>query len=102
MDLRLGGTFGASNHPGETGEYVAVQGWLFPYIASERVSTTNGRFNHLYLRYLRADAGDNDWDMTSFSGRGTWRLLGWEPDTYGEFEGFDTWPYAAGGRAGGS
>lgn len=91
LDFRVYGTFGASNHEGSEGEYISVQGWLFPYVAGQRVATTLDGHNHILLRYAKADATDNDWEMAGCNGASEWRSLGWDPDAYGEFGGLDVW-----------
>lgn len=94
LDLRVRGTFGASIYDDR---YMGVQGWLYPYLQGHRLATTAERRNHILLRYARSDADDNDWEMADCTGHSEWRSLGWSRDTYGEFEGQDTWPDAAGG-----
>lgn len=90
LAFQLRGTFGASNYEGLEGQYIGVQGWLYPYVLERRVATTDGH-NHIFLRYAKADAGDDDWEMHGCVGEGAWRIIGWEPDLYGEFEGEDHW-----------
>ena len=96
VGLQFRGTFGASDHEGVEGQYIAVQGWLYPYVLQSRVATTADGHNHIYLRYVKADADDNDWEMIGCTGEGGWRIFGWEPDVYGEFEGEDDWQDAPG------
>ncbi len=86
--VRVRGVFGASILEGR---YVGVQGWLYPYIQDHRVATTSQGNNHIFLRYAKSDAEDNDWEMMGCSGIGEWRSIGWSPDTYGEFDGQDLW-----------
>jgi len=91
LGFQFRGTFGASDYEGVAGPYMGVQGWLYPYVLQSRVATTADGHNHIYLRYAKADAGDDDWEMVGCTGEGGWRIFGWEPDTYGEFEGQDSW-----------
>lgn len=91
LALSVRGTFGASTYEGRDAEYVGVQGWLYPYIAGQRTATTGDGHNHIFLRYAKADADDNDWEMIGCTGGSGWRMLGWSPDTYGEFGGLDIW-----------
>lgn len=91
LGFQVRGTFGASDHEGVEGPYLGVQGWLYPYVLQSRVATTAHGHNHIYLRYAKADAGNDDWEMIGCTGEGGWRILGWEPDTYGEFEEEDVW-----------
>jgi hypothetical protein len=90
FQLRLWGTFGV-DFPG--GEFPCVQGFVYAYHDSLRLVTKKGH-NHLYLRYARIDAADDDWAMTGCSGPSDWRSYGWSVDEYDEFEGFETWPDA--------
>ena len=91
IDFHVRGTFGASDHEGTKSAYIGVQGWLYPYVAGQRMATTRLGHNHIYLRYAKADAADDDWEMLGCAGAGSWRSLGWSPDTYGEFDGLDEW-----------
>lgn len=91
LGFQVRGRFGASDHEGFKGPYLGVQGWLYPYVLQRRVATTADGHNHIYLRYAKADAADEDWEMIGCTGEGGWRILGWEPDLYGEFEGEDDW-----------
>ena len=96
LGLQCRGTFGAEDVEGVAGPCMVVRAWLYPYVLQHRVATTGEGHNHVFLRYAKADAGDEDWDMAGCTGEGAWRMLGWEPDVYGEFEGDDYWPYAQG------
>lgn len=91
LDFHVHGTFGASNHEGAESDYIGVQGVLYSYVAGQRVATTADGHNHIFLRYAKDDADDDDWEMTGCTGASAWRSLGWSPDTYGEFEGWDCW-----------
>ncbi|MEM6473639.1 MAG: hypothetical protein AAF802_29040 [Planctomycetota bacterium] len=91
LDFQIVGTFGASRHAGIEVDYIAVQGWLFPFIAGQRTATTADGYNHIFLRYARVDADDDDWEMIRCKGPGAWRSLGWSPDTYDEFGGLNSW-----------
>lgn len=92
LGLQFRGTFGAEDIEGASGPYMAVRAWLYPYVLQHRVATTEDGHNHVFLRYVKADAGDDDWEMIGCTGEGDWRIFGWEPDVYGEFEGGDIWP----------
>ncbi|WP_254507737.1 hypothetical protein [Anatilimnocola floriformis] len=89
LDFQVRGVFGASNYEGENGQYVGVQGWLYLYVAGRRVATTVDGRNHIFMRYAKADAADDDWEMNNFQGESGWRLLGWSIDEYEEFGGLD-------------
>ncbi len=91
LDFQVSGTFGASKYDGVETEYIGVQGWLYPYVSGQRVATTADGHNHVFLRYAKTDADDNDWEMLGCTSASSWRSLGWEPDTYGEFGGNDFW-----------
>ncbi|GAB5403954.1 MAG: hypothetical protein Aurels2KO_21850 [Aureliella sp.] len=91
LDFHVRGTFGASNYEGTETDYIGVQGWLYPYVAGQRTATTEDGHNHIFLRYAKTDADDNDWEMVGCTGVGSWRSLGWSPDTYDEFGGLDSW-----------
>ena len=91
LGLQLHGTFGATDYEGLAGRYIGVQCWIYPYVLQRRVATTAERHNHIFLRYAKADAHDDDWEMVACTGESCWRILGWEPDVYGEFEGQDDW-----------
>jgi hypothetical protein len=91
LDFQLRGTFGAADYDGQDSKYIGVQGWLYPYIAGQRVMTTADGHNHIFLRYAKVDAIDNDWEMRDCTGVSAWRSLGWSPDEYEEFDGYDTW-----------
>jgi hypothetical protein len=91
LSLQVRGTFGASRYTGTCSDYVAVQGWLYPYIDGRRTMTTLGSLNHIFLRYLKADARDSDWEMPNCTGDSAWRSLGWGVDEHDEFGGLDFW-----------
>ena len=61
--LRARGTFGASNYEGTTSSFIGVQGWLYPYINGKRVVTTENGHNHIFMRYAKTNAEDDDWEM---------------------------------------
>ena len=87
---RLWGTFGV-DFPGR--EYACVQGFVYAYQDARRVILPSGE-NHIYIRYTRIDAEHNDWPMTECTGASNWRSYGWSMDEYGEFEGYEYWPFA--------
>jgi hypothetical protein len=91
LDFRVRGTFGASHYEGTQANYMGVQGCLYPYVLGQRTVTTADGHNHIFLRYAKTDADDDDWEMLGCTGTGSWRILGWSPDTYGEFDGLDFW-----------
>ena len=91
LEFHVRGTFGASSYEGVEGDYMGVQGWLYPYVLGQRTATTADGHNHIFLRYAKSDADDNDWEMLRCAGISAWRSLGWSPDTYDEFGGFDSW-----------
>jgi hypothetical protein len=88
LDLNVRGTFGASIYEDR---YMAVQGWLYAYLLGQRLATIANGHNHIFLRYAKTDADDDDWDMAGCTGSSAWRSLGWSPDTYDEFDGLDVW-----------
>lgn len=88
LEHRLRGTFGV-DFP--SAEYACVQGFVYAYQNDRRVILPSGE-NHIYIRYARIDADDNDWPMSSCTGDSDWRSYGWSVDEYGEFEGFEQWP----------
>jgi len=88
LNLQIDGTFGASVYDER---WMGVQGWLYPYLQGQRLATTADGHNHIFLRYAKIDATDDDWEMAGCTGPSAWRSFGWSPDTYGEFEGFDAW-----------
>ncbi|QDT72168.1 hypothetical protein [Lacipirellula limnantheis] len=63
LGFQVRGRFGASDHEGVEGPYIGVQGWLYPYVIQQIVDTTADGHDHIYLRYAKADAGDDDWEM---------------------------------------
>jgi len=91
LDFCVRGTFGASDYTGTEAVYIGVQGWLYPYVLGQRTAITTDGYNHIFLRYAKADADDNDWEMLGCTGPSSWRSLGWSPDTYEEFDGLDYW-----------
>lgn len=93
LDFHVRGTIGASKYEGTVADYIAVQGWLFPYVFGQRVVTSVDAQNHIFMRYAKADASDTDWEMANCVGVSSWRLLRWSPDVYGEFGGNNTWPH---------
>ena len=90
LEHRVWGTFGV-DFPG--GEYPCVQGFVYAYQHDRRVILPTGE-NHIYIRYARVDAADDDWPMAGCTGVSAWRSYGWSFDEYGEFDGFETWPVA--------
>jgi len=92
LNYQLRGTFGAADYDVHLpSRYMGVQCWLYPYVAGQRVRTTADGHNHIFLRYAKVDANDYDWEMRDCTGMSGWRSLGWAPDEFDEFDGFDTW-----------
>lgn len=87
LEHRLWGTFGV-DFPGA--EYPCVQGFVYAYRNNKRVVLPTGE-NHIYIRYARVDATDNDWVMAEFNGPSQWRSYGWSVDAHGEFDGYEKW-----------
>ena len=87
LEHRLWGTFGV-DFPGL--EYACVQGFVYAYKDDRRVILPSGE-NHIYIRYARIDADNDNWPMTNCTGPSEWRSYGWSVDEYGEFEGFEQW-----------
>lgn len=87
LAIRIRGTFGV-DFPGK--EYPCVQGFVYVYSEVHRLVSMNGE-NHIYIRYARDDAADDDWDMRGFTGQSAWSSYGWSKDEYGEFEDSEWW-----------
>lgn len=87
LQLRLRGWYGV-DFPGRA--YACVQGFVYVYNAGQRLVTLNGK-NHIYIRYARIDADNDNWDMTDCTGPSAWRSYGWSVDEYGEFQGDEVW-----------
>ena len=66
--LNARGTFGASHYDGTKSTYIGVQGWLYPYLIGKRVATTESGHNHVFMRYAKSDAADEDWEMSDAIG----------------------------------